>query len=405
MASLPPAAVASAVNAALSRALPWADLSLAWYAVQRPARLGVGAVVAASDVVAVVSVGLRRWWRGRPRVVVPTSVGASVGARSWSRWRGSSAGPWLGPPRWPVGGLVRQGRQVPGRGEGEAAGGQGDDEAGGGDRPTAASSGEGHVTPGAGVGVEPSGVEGRDRGVLAVQLVLAARSPQRVQHATDRVVGLDRGIEDAVGVAAGRGGGCSSRYPQRRAARSVTGCGRSFSIQSSRPAVARVPAVHGGWRCVPPPAACPRIRAAAGASKPSTVRSMIASAWSTGRPATSASAASVPSVRPPSARTSTSAGRSSRSSSSTSARGWRWLPTQVVQRPVAPDGGEPATEAVAAAGEPVEVAERLRPRLARHVLGVVGTDEHREVAEQRRVDLPVDRPQGVVVAGQHPRHG
>ena len=131
---------------------------------------------------------------------------------------------------------------------------------------------------------------------------------------------------------------------------------------------------------------------------------MIASAWSTGRPATIARAASVPSASTTSAATS-DVGRPVQHLVQLDVGARLPLPpAQVVQRAVAADGGEPPPEAVGVTGEPVEVAERLRPRLAGHVLGVVGTDQHGQVAQQGRVDLPVDRPQGVLVAGEHPLH-
>src|SRR4051794_31410928 len=68
---------------------------------------------------------------------------------------------------------------------------------------------------------------------------------------------------------------------------------------------------------------------------------------------------------------------------------------------MAADGGQPATEAVGVAAEPVEVAEPLRPGLARHVLGIVAPDEHREVAEQPRLDVAVHGPQRRFVAREH----
>src|SRR5262249_5030035 len=82
----------------------------------------------------------------------------------------------------------------------------------------------------------------------------------------------------------------------------------------------------------------------------------------------------------------------------------RALPEQV-QSAVAPDGGDPATEAVGVPVEAMEVAHGLAPRLRGDVLGVLTADEHFEVAQQGCLDSAVDRAEGLGVARAHALDG
>ena len=135
-----------------------------------------------------------------------------------------------------------------------------------------------------------------------------------------------------------------------------------------------------------------------------TARSITASAWSRGRLLITSIAASVVSA---------SATRTSRSTGSRDLDPGEVLVgadapgagAQEVERAMAADGRDPASEAVGVAAEPVEVAHGLAPGLGGDVLGVVATDEHLEVAQQGCLHAAIDEAECLRIARAHALDG
>ena len=140
------------------------------------------------------------------------------------------------------------------------------------------------------------------------------------------------------------------------------------------------------------PARLPRTWPAVWASRPRTARSRTASAWSGGKVAIRARAASVATASRACWAVSSAAQAGQvlgRDGGLGRAAGGA---AQVVQGAVPGDGGGPAAELVVVAGEGGQVAGDLQPGLGRDVLGVLA-DQGVQVAQQPRLDVAVQDPE------------
>ena len=226
------------MKAALSRALPWADLSLAWNALHSPSKLGVGVADVDSDSSGTASVetGLVSVVGDVGAEVVAVSLAVSLGVRLLATDSVAWSEAWSG-----------KRRQVAGGGHGESAGGEGDDDAGRGDGlggRAAAEGGRGHeVAPRDGWG-QSSSVEHRNRGLLTHQgLAAPGRSLRCAEHRAHRTTGRRGFVEQALGLAAGQGSGFVAAHVTPSASRSGPKCyGLTENLLwTPRTAVARVP--------------------------------------------------------------------------------------------------------------------------------------------------------------------